>query len=186
MAQCASGAVISYSFWKHTFAGENSVIGKTLLMNRHPFEIVGVTPADFMVWKWGVTLMWLCAREPIIEANSQLHRADGWWLSMGRLKPGDHQAGRASVASISPKIFEATIPPTFNTDQAKHYSGYVPGIGLIRALRLCGVISKTPCGFSLVCGAGAADCFCQSRNSCLLERARAKKEMGMRMAEQPS
>src|SRR5712675_22511 len=47
-ANCASpGAVISYSFWKHTFAGENSVIGKALLINRHPFEIVGVTPADF-------------------------------------------------------------------------------------------------------------------------------------------
>src|SRR5260370_25502689 len=45
---CASpGAVISYSFWKHTFAGEHSVIGKTLLINRHPFAIVGVTPADF-------------------------------------------------------------------------------------------------------------------------------------------
>ena len=90
---CASaGAVISYSFWKHTFAGENSVIGKTLLINRHPFAIVGVTPADFYgveVGRYFDVAVPLCA-EPIIDGeDSQLHRADGWWLSvMGRLKPG--------------------------------------------------------------------------------------------------
>ena len=41
----STGAVISHSFWKHQYAGENSVIGRTLTISRHPFQIIGVTRA---------------------------------------------------------------------------------------------------------------------------------------------
>ncbi len=40
----SAGAVLSHSFWKHEYAGENSVIGRTLTINRHSFEII-------MVWR---------------------------------------------------------------------------------------------------------------------------------------
>jgi putative ABC transport system permease protein len=36
-------AVISYAFWKAHFAGDPGVIGRILHLNRHPFQIVGVT-----------------------------------------------------------------------------------------------------------------------------------------------
>jgi predicted permease len=187
---CASpGAVISYSFWKHTFAGENSVIGKTLLINRHPFEIVGVTPADFYgveVGRYFDVAVPLCA-EPIIDGeDSQLHRADGWWLSvMGRLKPGwTIKQAALQLRSISPGIFEATIPPTFNTDQAKHYSGYVlgafPGDSGASTLRRD---FENPLWFLL--GLAALVLLIASANLANLMLARAsmrEKEMGMRMA----
>jgi predicted permease len=187
---CASaGAVISYSFWKHTFAGENSVIGKTLLINRHPFAIVGVTPADFYgveVGRYFDVAVPLCA-EPIIDGeDSQLHRADGWWLSvMGRLKPGwTIKQAALQLRSISPGIFEATIPPTFNTDQAKHYRGYVlgafPGDSGASTLRRD---FENPLWFLL--GLAALVLLIASANLANLMLARAstrEKEMGMRMA----
>lgn len=40
-------AVISYAFWMRNFAGAPNVIGKTIRLNRRPFEIVGVTPPGF-------------------------------------------------------------------------------------------------------------------------------------------
>src|SRR5215469_4855503 len=40
-------AVISYAFWQREFGGTPSVIGKTLSLESHPVEIVGVTPASF-------------------------------------------------------------------------------------------------------------------------------------------
>src|SRR5712692_5381345 len=107
----SSGVVISYSFWKHSYAGENSVIGKTLLLNRHPFEIIGVTPAEFYgveVGRYFDVAVPLCA-EPIINGeDNQLHRADGWWLSvMGRLKPGwTIKQAAVQLRSVSPGIFE--------------------------------------------------------------------------------
>lgn len=40
-------AVLSYGFWQARFAEDPSVVGRTLLVNGHPFEIVGVAPPDF-------------------------------------------------------------------------------------------------------------------------------------------
>jgi len=187
---CAtSGAVISYSFWKHTFAGENSVIGKTLLINRHPFAIVGVTPADFYgveVGRYFDVAVPLCAEPIIAGEDSQLRRADGWWLSvMGRLKPGwTIQQAALQLRSISPGIFQATMPPTFNTDQAKHYSAYVlgafPGDSGASTLRRD---FENPLWFLL--GLAALVLLIASANLANLMLARAstrEKEMGMRLA----
>lgn len=40
-------AVISHGFWEARFGGDPEVIGRTISLNGHPFEIVGVAPADF-------------------------------------------------------------------------------------------------------------------------------------------
>jgi predicted permease len=40
-------AVLSYNFWKRRFAGDRSVIGKTLALQGHKFMIVGVLPRGF-------------------------------------------------------------------------------------------------------------------------------------------
>jgi len=39
--------IISHGFWETRFASDPDVIGKTIAMNGHRFEIVGVAPADF-------------------------------------------------------------------------------------------------------------------------------------------
>lgn len=45
---CASsGVVVSHSFWQREYGGSESVVGRTLILEKHPFEIVGVTPANF-------------------------------------------------------------------------------------------------------------------------------------------
>lgn len=40
-------AVISHGFWEARFAADPAVVGRTMSLNGHPFEIVGVAPADF-------------------------------------------------------------------------------------------------------------------------------------------
>ena len=40
-------AVISYAFWQRRFAGAHDVIGRSLMVERVPFTIVGVTPPGF-------------------------------------------------------------------------------------------------------------------------------------------
>jgi predicted permease len=39
--------VISYGFWKSRFGADSTVVGKTVLVNGHPFTIIGVAPAAF-------------------------------------------------------------------------------------------------------------------------------------------
>ena len=40
-------AVIGYAMWQRRYGGDSSVLGKTLLTNRQPVQIIGVMPAGF-------------------------------------------------------------------------------------------------------------------------------------------
>src|SRR5688572_12162099 len=39
--------VLKHSFWQQHFAGDPAVVGRTISLNRKPFTVVGVLPADF-------------------------------------------------------------------------------------------------------------------------------------------
>ncbi len=125
----AAGAVISYSFWRGEFGGETSVIGRKLTIEGHPFEVIGVTPADFFGVEVGRSFdvaVPICA-EPVVRGEqARLDRRDAWWLAIiGRLKPGWPlaQAG-AYVRSISGSLLEATIPPNYRAETVKKYLAY--------------------------------------------------------------
>ncbi|HKO04314.1 MAG TPA: ABC transporter permease [Candidatus Acidoferrales bacterium] len=51
-------AVISYAFWQREYGAKPDVLGRTLHLEGHPFEIVGVTPAYFTAWTWGTPTTW--------------------------------------------------------------------------------------------------------------------------------
>jgi putative ABC transport system permease protein len=187
---CASaGVVISNSFWKHEYGGENSVVGRTLTISRHPFEIVGVTPPDFYgveVGRYFDLAAPLCAEAIINGEDSQLRRPEGWWLSaMGRLKPGwtlDRAA--AQLRAISPGVFESTVPPAFNPEQARHYLDYklgaFPGDSGSSELRRN---FENPLWFLLALGGLVLLIASANLANLMLARASAReKEMAMRMA----
>jgi putative ABC transport system permease protein len=129
----SAGAVISYSFWQREYGGERSAIGRNLSVNRHPFPIIGVTRANFYGVEVGRNFdvaLPLCS-EPVINGeNSQLQSRSGWWLSvMGRLKPGwSLERAAAQLRAISPGMFEATLPATFNADNAKRFLQFKLGV----------------------------------------------------------
>jgi putative ABC transport system permease protein len=125
----APGAVLGYSYWQREYGGQASAIGREILLNLKPFEIIGVAPAGFFGVEVGKTFdvaIPVCA-EPIIEGeNSHTPKRHHWWLAViGRLKPGWTIAQtRAHVQAISPALFEATLPPNFTPENAKDYLAY--------------------------------------------------------------
>jgi putative ABC transport system permease protein len=42
-----SVVILSFGFWKERFAGDPTIVGKTVVLNGHPQAIVGVAPQDF-------------------------------------------------------------------------------------------------------------------------------------------
>jgi putative ABC transport system permease protein len=126
---CGSpGVVLGYGFWQKQFGGDAKAIGKKLFLDGRPFEIVGVTPASFFGVEVGRAFdaaIPICA-QPLTAASSNLDRRNGWWLaSIGRLNPGwTIEKASAQLASISPGLFEATVPPNYRPDAAKNYRGY--------------------------------------------------------------
>ena len=124
---CGSpGAVISYAFWQREYGGAASAVGRTVRLDGHPFEIVGVTPASFFGVEVGRSFdvaVPICA-EPIVEpARNAVAKRHYWWLDViGRLRPDSTIAkAAADLATISPAVFGATVAPAFPPDAAKEF-----------------------------------------------------------------
>src|SRR5207249_6810549 len=97
---CAPVAVLGYAFWQTHYSGRTDVLGQKILLDGHPFEIVGVTAPGFFGVDVGRTFgvaVPICA-EPVIRGeNSALDRRSTWWLRViGRPRPG---LSRAQVAA---------------------------------------------------------------------------------------
>jgi len=119
-------AVISYAFWKDHFAGDPGVIGRSIKLNRHPFEIVGVTPPWFkgldVDQPYDVAIAVGC--EPIMHTDrSALNERSWWWLRVvGRLRPDETMAqAEARMKSIVPAVVRATLPPRWDPEAQRHY-----------------------------------------------------------------
>lgn len=188
---CASsGVVISNSFWQHEYGGDRTVVGRSLKIGRHPFQIIGVTPAGFYGVEMGRYFdiaAPLCA-EPVVDGteDAMLPKRDGWWLAaMGRLNPGwTTERASAQLRTISPGLFEATLPPDFNPEQAKRFLAYRLG-----AFPADTGVSDLRDDYEnplwLMLGLAALVLIIASANLANLLLARAsvrEKEMGMRMA----
>ena len=75
--------LLSHGFWQRKFGGARDVLGRTLMLNGTPHEIIGVMPpamqlpSDAQVWK------------PLAPADDLRTARGAFWLPViGRLKPG--------------------------------------------------------------------------------------------------
>lgn len=76
--------VLKNSFWQERFAGDPKIVGKTITLNRKPFTVVGVMPADFN-YPYNGGVMWT----PLIFDRDEQHDRQSHYLRiMGLLKPG--------------------------------------------------------------------------------------------------
>jgi predicted permease len=84
--------VISYRMWQLRYAGDRSVLGRTLQINDHPYTIVGVAPPVFQGSQTGLrSELWLpiMMAQQIISNSDRLHeRSNTWVMPLGRVAPG--------------------------------------------------------------------------------------------------
>jgi putative ABC transport system permease protein len=92
---CAGSAVLSYGFWQREYGGRADVLGKTISIDRHPIEIVGVTERGFNGAEVGASadvMAPLCAIALIGSGYPRMLDTNyypvGWLQVMGRLKRG--------------------------------------------------------------------------------------------------
>jgi predicted permease len=122
----ASGAVLSHGFWQARYGGNPAVVGQPIALDGYPFEIVGVTPPEFFGVEVGRRFdvaVPLCA-EPLMRGeNSGFGHPERWFLdTMARLNRGwTIERANAHLAAISPAIFAANVPPTYNAATAHDY-----------------------------------------------------------------
>src|SRR5207249_8845111 len=109
----ASAVVISYPFWQREFGGDSSAVGRKITLNGRPFEVIGVTPANFYGVEVGRNFdvaVPICVEQIMDPEDSKLKTRYDWWLAvMGRLKPGvSLEQATSQLSAISPGLFQET------------------------------------------------------------------------------
>ena len=118
-------AVISYGMWQHRFGGDASVIGTSLVIERIPFTIIGVTPPEFFGAEVGRTFdvaVPLNAQRSIRGKDSDIDRGAVWLYIMVRLKAGQSaEAATSLLRAVEPQIREAAdVTPATMPPRAQH------------------------------------------------------------------
>jgi predicted permease len=76
-------AILSYGYWQRRFGGDRSVIGRNILVDSHPREIVGVMPKGFQFVDADFDLV-----RPLAFDRGKLNLAGFGFHGIARLKPG--------------------------------------------------------------------------------------------------
>ena len=123
---CPGTAVLSYDYWQRAYGAREDVLGKSISLDGHPFEIVGVSQPGFS----GVTIgeaadvtVPICTDAIVTPENNSLNRATDWWLNvMARPKPGiSTSQAVARLNTLAPEMFKATLPFNLHGDDAGKY-----------------------------------------------------------------
>ena len=107
MAEETPVIILSDGYWRRRFGADPAIVGKPLVLNSIPHEVVGVMPPDFvfpypgMLGPSGFTRVtsvdfWRpiafsgagAVANRMLNEHGQIVRSVHWWGALGRLKPG--------------------------------------------------------------------------------------------------
>jgi len=85
-------AVLSYGYWQRRFGSDPQVVGQSILVNGHPFTVVGVGPPTFQSVQLGYVpdvFVPITMKKVMTPGDDDLlDRRSAWMNIVGRLKPG--------------------------------------------------------------------------------------------------
>ncbi len=85
-------AVLSFDYWQRRFGSDRGLLNQTILVNGHPFTVVGVAQRGFHSAVAGDTpdlFAPMMMKSQVMPGGDELEERKGSWLNMiGRLKPG--------------------------------------------------------------------------------------------------
>jgi predicted permease len=149
--------VLSYSFWHSNFQDDRGVVGRTVRLNKHPFTILGVAPAEFhgTLLFFSPDLFVPIVNQQQLEAWTDLNARGSRWVfeALGHLKAGVTPAqATADLNSIGAYLHQA-FPK--DDDQASfslvrpglHGDFFAPAIRgfLVGLMLLAGMILLAAC-----------------------------------------
>jgi predicted permease len=80
--------LLDHGFWTSRFAGDPSIVGRTLPLEGEPYLVVGVLPPTFepgLLSTSGPRGLWT---PHVIEEHERGIRGSAWWAAVARLRPG--------------------------------------------------------------------------------------------------
>ena len=96
---------MSFSYWRRRFNSDPGVVGQPLMINGHPFTVVGVAPPNFrsVITGYAPALFFPLNAKPLVIPEDTSSLNDIHWASLtieARLKPGESRT--RAEASLQP------------------------------------------------------------------------------------
>ncbi|HEX5234362.1 MAG TPA: ABC transporter permease [Silvibacterium sp.] len=107
--------VLGYDYWRTHFRADRGVVGRTVQVNKHPFTIVGVAPANFngTLLFFNPSFFMPLVDHQEIASDDLSARGDRWiFMAIGHLKPGVAPAQAAADLNSIGASLEKTYPKT--------------------------------------------------------------------------
>jgi len=148
--------VLSHAYWHRRFQDDRGVLGRTVLLNKHPFTIIGVAPPEFrgtLVFVSPDFFMPIVNQaqvdgENLLDARGSIH---GIFEALGHLKPGVTPAQAVADLSAVGAYLEKTYPKEFDQKRVSlGRAGLTSFDGAVRAfmtglMLLAGLILLAAC-----------------------------------------
>jgi putative ABC transport system permease protein len=130
---CGALAVVSAGFAASAYGSPEGAVGRPLVLDGHPFEIVGVTEPSFFGVEVGSAprvFVPICAEAILRGHNSGLDVRARWWLQL-MARPRGHMTLAETaqrLALVAPGINEVTLPPDWEPRWQNEYmkGGIIP------------------------------------------------------------
>ena len=119
-------AVLSYGFWQREYGARPDILGQPIMLDGHPFTIVGVAHRDFRGPQIGraFDVAAPIGTEPILRGKeTMLDARSAWWLTIvGRLAQGQTlEQAESRLRAFQPQLRDATLPLDWRAGNLKEY-----------------------------------------------------------------
>ena len=104
--------VLGYGLWQRRFGGDPSIVGKTILLNSRPYNVVGVMGPDFHPLPSSLVSPEGQFYRPVAEAYDDSARDERHLRAIARLKPGATVAQARSEVNVIAQRLEQQHPLT--------------------------------------------------------------------------
>jgi putative ABC transport system permease protein len=109
--------VLSHALWQRRFAGDPNIVGKSVLLNGRPYNVVGVMGPDFRPLPASLVAPEGQFYRPVAEKYDDTARDERHLRAIGRLKPGATIAQAQSDVNVIAQRLEQQYPKS-NKNQA--------------------------------------------------------------------
>ena len=130
----AEVVVLKHSFWQTRFGGDPKIIGKRIMLDDKPFEVIGVMPGDFE-FPFGAGEMWTPF---VFEPRMKQDHAAHYLRALALLKPGATVAqANAELRNIAERIQKrfpeqeaghTAYAVALNDEYTRNAKNYVPAL----------------------------------------------------------
>jgi predicted permease len=107
--------VLGYGLWRRSFGGDAAIVNRTVLLNKHPYVVVGIAPPQF----YGINISlrsdlfvpMSMKADVVADTHPLSDRLDHWANLIGRMKPGvNAQQAKAGLDAIYPPLRDQDFP----------------------------------------------------------------------------